>query len=283
MLPSLSGLRTAHPAPAATNAFYQLNTDEARRLNEDGGDPITGENFERDRGPDDDGATFRIRSYAADGVTPVYNYFVAESLWEWARRGNRTDPMRRPWQFLDWMAMRNQLEPNYQVPGWIWDLMTREDAIECVRDSSVYHLTDLPARFRSDRAVVLEAVRSDASNLEHAPEPLRADREVVYEAVSQNGYALIYASEDVQKDMQLQMLAGKDYLRAKKLDEINRRLAHLDNVVAQNDALAAEFAQIIHLVQQLPEPLELWHEQRVRDLENRWASARAREAELLRE
>lgn len=109
-----------------TDEFYELGMDEARDLNDDGqgggGDPIMGEDFQRNRGPADDGATFRIRSYAADGVTPVYQYYIAQYLWDWARRGNRTDPTRAPWRYSDWMALRNQFEPNYPVPNWVREL-----------------------------------------------------------------------------------------------------------------------------------------------------------------
>ena len=109
-----------------TNEFYELSMDEARDFNDDGqgggGDPIMGEPFQRARGPDDDGATFRIRSYAADGVTPIYQYYIAEYLWDWARRGNRTDPVRAPWRYSDWMALRNRFNPNYPVPNWVRDL-----------------------------------------------------------------------------------------------------------------------------------------------------------------
>ena len=106
-----------------TDEFYELSVDEARDLNEDGnGDPIMGEDFQRARGPNDDGATFRIRSYAADGTTPVYQYYIAQHLWQWARRGNRTDPTRAPWRYSDWMALRNQFEPNYPVPNWVREL-----------------------------------------------------------------------------------------------------------------------------------------------------------------
>jgi hypothetical protein len=106
-----------------TDEFYELSVDEARDLNEDGnGDPIMGEDFERARGPNDDGATFRIRSYAADGTTPVYQYYIAQHLWQWARRGNRTDPTRAPWRYSDWMALRNQFEPNYPIPNWVREL-----------------------------------------------------------------------------------------------------------------------------------------------------------------
>ena len=109
-----------------TDEFYELSMDEARDLNEDGnGDLIMGEDFQRNRGPGDDGATFRIRSYAADGTTPIYQYYIASSLWEWARRGNRTDPTRAPWRYSDWMALRNQFAPNFPVPNWVREL---EDA-----------------------------------------------------------------------------------------------------------------------------------------------------------
>ncbi len=109
-----------------TDEFYELSVDEARDLNDDGqgggGDPIMGEPFQRNRGPADDGATFRIRSYAADGVTPVYQYYIAQYLWDWARRGNRTDPRRNSWRYSDWMALRNQFEPNFPIPNWVRDL-----------------------------------------------------------------------------------------------------------------------------------------------------------------
>jgi len=106
-----------------TAEFYELNMDEERDLNEgENGDPIMGEPFQRARGPADDGATFRIRSYGADGVTPIYQYYIAEYLWDWARRGNRTDPVRAPWRYSDWMALRNQFEPNYPVPNWVREL-----------------------------------------------------------------------------------------------------------------------------------------------------------------
>ena len=116
-LPPMSGL-SLRTAPARTDEFYALNMDEARQLNEAGGNVITGEDYPRDREAGEDGATFRITTHGADG-RPNYQYYDAESLWEWARRGSRTDPRRNPWSYEDWMALRNQYEPGFRVPSWM--------------------------------------------------------------------------------------------------------------------------------------------------------------------
>ena len=89
-LPPMSGL-SLRTAPARTDEFYALSTDEARQLNEDGGEPITGEDFPRGREADEEGATFRITTRGADG-RPNHQYYDAKSLWRWARRG--TAPTR---------------------------------------------------------------------------------------------------------------------------------------------------------------------------------------------
>lgn len=53
---------------------------------------------------------------------------------------------------------------------------------------------------RSDRDLVLEAVRSDAWALEFAAEPLRRDRSLVLEAVHCNVGALQLAAEELRRD-----------------------------------------------------------------------------------
>ena len=100
-----------------TDAFYALSTDEARQLNEDGGDPITGDDFPRGRERFEEGATFRITTRGADG-RPNHQYYDAASLWRWAQ-GHRTDPRRNPWFYEDWMELRAEYAPGSRVPAWV--------------------------------------------------------------------------------------------------------------------------------------------------------------------
>lgn len=108
-----------------TDAFHALNTDEARQLNEDGGDPVTGEDYPRGREAEDDGATFRITTRGADG-RPNHQYYDAASLWRWAQ-DHRTDPRRNEWFREDWMALRNQYAPGSRVPPWVNALRSTND------------------------------------------------------------------------------------------------------------------------------------------------------------
>ncbi|CAE8584038.1 unnamed protein product [Polarella glacialis] len=67
---------------------------------------------------------------------------------------------------------------------------------------------------RSDRALVLEGVRSNGLALEHAPEPRRADRELVLVAISQNSLALEFAAVDLRADMEVVLEAAKGSIEA---------------------------------------------------------------------
>ena len=117
-LPPMSGL-SLRAAPARTDEFYALSMDEARQLNEDGGDPLTGEDYPRGREANEEGATFRVTTRGADG-RPHHQYYDAARLWQWASR-SRTDPLRNPWVREDWMALRNRYEPEFPVPAWVQD------------------------------------------------------------------------------------------------------------------------------------------------------------------
>ena len=113
-----------------TDEFYELSMDEARDLNEDGnGDPIMGEDFGRSRGPSDDGATFRIRSYAADGVTPVYQYYIAAVPVGMgaARQPRRPDAQPAGGTRTGWPCATS-LSPTFQFPTGCghWSLPTCE-------------------------------------------------------------------------------------------------------------------------------------------------------------
>jgi len=112
-----------------TDAFYALSMDEARDLNEDGGDIITGEDFPRGREAGEEGATFRIATRGANGAT-VYQYYDAATLWRWAQ-DHRTDPLRNPWWYEDWMALRSRYAYGSPVPAWV-DALPR--SIEVSKD-----------------------------------------------------------------------------------------------------------------------------------------------------
>jgi len=100
-----------------TDVFYALSTDEARQLNEDGGELFTGEDFPRGRERFEDGATFRIITRGADG-RPNHQYYDAASLWRWAQ-DHRTDPRRNPWLYEDWMQLHDEYAPGTPVPLWV--------------------------------------------------------------------------------------------------------------------------------------------------------------------
>jgi len=100
-----------------TDVFYALSTDEARQLNDDGGDPITGEDYPRGRERFEQGATFKITTRGADG-RPNHQYYDAASLWRWAR-DHRTDPRRNPWFYEDWMQLHDEYAAGTPVPAWV--------------------------------------------------------------------------------------------------------------------------------------------------------------------
>jgi hypothetical protein len=100
-----------------TDAFHALSMDEARQLNEDGGDPITGDDYPRGRERFEQGATFRITTRGADG-RPNHQYYDAQSLWRWAQ-DHRTDPRRNPWFYEDWMQLHDEYAAGTPVPAWV--------------------------------------------------------------------------------------------------------------------------------------------------------------------
>ena len=141
-----------------TDAFYALSTDEARQLNEDGGDPITGDDYPRGREADEEGATFRITTRGADG-RPNHQYYDAATLWRWAR-DHRTDPRRNPWFYEDWMALRNQYAPGSQIPPWV-NALPRADALRTTYQyGTTYYWDDSVTPSRVVRKVASDGVKT---------------------------------------------------------------------------------------------------------------------------
>jgi hypothetical protein len=69
---------------------------------------------------------------------------------------------------------------------------------------------------RSDREIVMEAVKQDGRALEYASAELRGDQEIVMAAVKQNGWALEWASAELQGDREVVMAAVKQNVGALK-------------------------------------------------------------------
>eukprot|EP00971_Amphidinium_carterae_P158510 3142351-Amphidinium_carterae.1 len=66
----------------------------------------------------------------------------------------------------------------------------------CIRDS----LRDVGEVWKSDREVVLAAVRADGLAFQFAADALKGDREIVLRAVQEDGCALKYATEALRAD-----------------------------------------------------------------------------------
>jgi len=118
-------------APVRIGEFYSLTEDEAIRANEeDGGDVITREDLPHGAGPQDPGATFRIRGQnpRPDG-TYGYSLWDAAALWRWAKE-NPLDPLRNPWWKEDWLELRHRYDPRLPNPRWFSGLPSINDTLE---------------------------------------------------------------------------------------------------------------------------------------------------------
>jgi len=139
MLPPLERLSLG----AATGEFYALPQAEADALNADGGrEVLTLDPYKRDRGRDDDGATFRLfwdhkqrrrrnppghesAEERAARDAAKYAVYDAEALWEWIKnRPNNIDDMKDPTLSFrltqdDWMALYEKYDGYSPIPEWV--------------------------------------------------------------------------------------------------------------------------------------------------------------------
>ena len=72
---------------------------------------------------------------------------------------------------------------------------------------------------RADREVVMAAVSNHGSALNWASPELRADRDIVMAAVRNDGYALSYASLELQADREVNMVAATAIVMAADTDD----------------------------------------------------------------
>ena len=77
--------------------------------------------------------------------------------------------------------------------------MDKKEALKIVQEEPL-SLEELPAMFKKDKEVVLEAVTNFGDALEFADKSLKKDKEIVIEAVTNYGPALEFADERFKKD-----------------------------------------------------------------------------------
>ena len=92
----------------------------------------------------------------------------------------------------------NPQKPNMTYQEWI--LKVRADGLE---------LRYVPTEFRSDKNLVLDAVKEDGSSIQYAEISLRDDEDIVEKAVEQKGRALYFASPRMKSNKKIVLKAVK--------------------------------------------------------------------------
>ena len=77
--------------------------------------------------------------------------------------------------------------------------MNKEEALKLLKDGKIV-LEEVDKELRSNKDIVLTAVKIFGGELEHADDTLKADKEVVLEAIKQDGYAFEYADDKFKSD-----------------------------------------------------------------------------------
>ena len=87
--------------------------------------------------------------------------------------------------------------------------MDEERALKIVQKDGL-ELENLPAHFKKDRKIVLEAVKQDGLVLEYViDDSFKKDKEIVLAAVKQSGLVLKYADYSLRKDPDIQAIINK--------------------------------------------------------------------------
>ena len=84
----------------------------------------------------------------------------------------------------------------------------------------------VPHELRSDKAIVLAAVQQDGRSLEDASPEMQADKEVVLTAVKQHGFALMHASPKLDEDNEVVLAAVQQDINVLRLAEWSQSTAY---------------------------------------------------------
>ena len=98
---------------------------------------------------------------------------------------------------------------------------------------------------RSDKELVLEAVKQDSEALKFASESLRNDREIVFCAVCQDGLALEHASRQLQSDREIILAAVKKTWRALRYATVDLTAdSEIGHIAVQQDWRALQYLSL---------------------------------------
>lgn len=115
-LPNLAGLGLQGHGGAPTAEFFSLDEDQQKQL-KNAGDV---EMFSQETPAVHNGGTFRVAktSGARPDVMTDYDWYDARMLWQWAQT-HELDPLRKPWWYEDWLALRDMYAVVPGVPDWV--------------------------------------------------------------------------------------------------------------------------------------------------------------------
>jgi len=77
---------------------------------------------------------------------------------------------------------------------------TEEEVLEAVKSLGATELRFASDELRSNKRMILKAVKSTGLALNFASDELKNDKKVVMEAVKQDGIALVFASDELRDD-----------------------------------------------------------------------------------
>lgn len=115
-LPNLAGLDLKAHEGAPTAEFFSLDEDQQLTLVA----AADVEMFSQETPAVHNGGTFRVAKTrgARPDVMTDYDWYDGRMLWQWAQT-HELDPLRKPWWYEDWLALRDMHAVVPGVPDWV--------------------------------------------------------------------------------------------------------------------------------------------------------------------
>ena len=109
----------------------------------------------------------------------------------------------------------------------------REVVLEAVK-VDLHGLDYCDDKFKSDKEIVLASVKNYGVTIKHADNALKSDREIAYAAVSEDGWALQHLPIELQNDKELVLKAIENDWTALKFVSDEVRTEFLKNIEVRN-------------------------------------------------